>query len=120
MKFYYNGKLMRTSKNHIYTHAVINERGGLIGCRANREAAEAIISAELSTLQRGLKNGEIKKKAIESGATRYRVSTGRISYWEPVRDTDTIERCDEWIASRREKIEAVRIGWQIVELEARD
>lgn len=44
MKFYYNGQLMRTSKTHNYTHAVIahHDDGTIscIACSASRELAE--------------------------------------------------------------------------------
>lgn len=47
MKFYYKGQLMRTSKNHHYTHAVIrhNEDGTItcMGCSSSEQGAEKIM-----------------------------------------------------------------------------
>lgn len=43
MKFYYKGKLIRTSKTHNYTHAVVREKEngeiGLWGCSSTYEGA---------------------------------------------------------------------------------
>ena len=47
MKFYYKGHLMRTSKNHHYTHAVIrhNEDGTItcMGCSSSKQGAEKMM-----------------------------------------------------------------------------
>ena len=42
MKFYYNGKLIRTSKTHVYNWAIIDPTdGGVYACRRDRSGAES-------------------------------------------------------------------------------
>lgn len=41
-KFYYNGKLIRTSENHHYTHAVFDGNGKLVGCRGSLALAQQL------------------------------------------------------------------------------
>ena len=68
MKFYYNGKMIRTSKNHIYTHAVINkETGALIGCRKSLELAEAIKTGEINRYYHAIAVHEAEIKALKAG-----------------------------------------------------
>ena len=51
MKFYYNGRLVRTSKTHDYKWAVIEEMDDgtlkIYGCRADRAAADAELARVL-------------------------------------------------------------------------
>lgn len=51
MKFYYNGRLVRTSKTHDYKWAVIEEMDDgtlkIYGCRADRAAADAELARML-------------------------------------------------------------------------
>ena len=118
MKFYYNGKLVRTSKNHVYTHAVIDMSNGHVeGCRANKEAAESIISSEISRVSNSIQNHESALKAIEQGKTMYRVKEGRRSYWMPIRTTgEDFKHCIEWCENHIKEVER---NWKVVELEAR-
>ena len=47
MKFYYNGQLLRTSKNHHYTHAVIARTDEGIfchGCSSSEQGAEKLMN----------------------------------------------------------------------------
>lgn len=120
MKFYYNGKLVRTSKNHVYTHAVINENGGCIACSSTRKGAEQVISSEISYNERRLQTQLNKKKAIEEGAAGYWDVSERKHYWEKFRGKDyqTLEYAEEQIEWYKKQIEVVR-SWKVVELEAK-
>lgn len=120
MKFYYNGNLVRTSKNHIYTHAVVNTVSGkAIGCRANKENAEAIISSEIAQYERGIKNCESAIKALQSGKSGYYSKDGRRSWFCKFDPDRTVSDYEEWIESRRNRIEEIKATWKVVELEAR-
>ena len=51
MKFYYDGELIRTSKTHTYTHAVVApaapqlmNRWVVFGCRSSLEGAEKLLA----------------------------------------------------------------------------
>ena len=94
MKVYYNGKQVRTSKTHNYTHAVIDLNGKAISCHSTKEAAEKQIRSKLSSneqVREGVKR--VNKNNPEALARR-------------------LADCDRWEAEIK--------SWKIVELEARD
>ena len=53
MKFYFDGELIRTSKTHRYTHAVVlptkpgaTNKWDAVGCRASLKSAQALLAQE--------------------------------------------------------------------------
>ena len=53
MKFYFDGELIRTSKTHHYTHAVVaptkpgaTNKWDALGCRASMANAQALLAQE--------------------------------------------------------------------------
>lgn len=123
MKFYYNGKLVRTSKAHVYTHAVIDQASGsLKGCRSNKDAALSIISSQISRYETDIKNCEIAIKALKAGKSYYVVKERGRSY--PIRFKDiedpTVDGYTKWIELDKKRIEYIRENWKVVELEARE
>lgn len=121
MKFYYNGKLVRTSKNHVYTHAVIDQKNeSLKGCRANKDTALSIISSEISRIEKEIKDCKTAIKALEAGKSYYVIKERGHSY--PIRFKDvndpTVERYTKWIEEYNQTIEYIRKNWIVVELEA--
>ena len=51
MKFYFDGELIRTSKTHRYTHAVVlptkpgaTNKWDAVGCRASLKSAQALLT----------------------------------------------------------------------------
>ncbi len=119
MKFFYNDKLVRTSRNHVYTHAVLDDQGRCAGCRTSREAAEGIIRSALHQAQESIENSKRHMKAIEAGQKRYKYVEGRRTYYLPVEPGDTVERCQSWIEAKLERIDYIKSNWRVVELEAR-
>ena len=120
MKFYYKGKLVRTSKTHVYTHAVINATtGNLIGCRSSEDGARSLISSEISAYQRGIENGQSKIKAMEQGKRMYYLKDGRHSCYYPISKDDSVENTMDWIKASERQIEYIKNNWIVVELEAR-
>ena len=120
MKFYYNGQLVRTSKNHEYTHAVIDiTTGACKGCRVGKDKAEAIISAEVSYLDKKFSNYTNAIKALENGKSGYYAKDGRHTYYTKFSADSTIEQYRQWIEWNRDYINKVKTNWQVVELEAR-
>ena len=120
MKFYYNNELIRTSKNHEYTHAVINvETGGCKGCRTSAQACESIISSEIKHHKDYIANLEKKINAIKSGKPYYYETFHGRDYRIPIKQSDTAEEAQERIESLKESMEYIRKNWQIVELERR-
>lgn len=120
MKFYYNGQLVRTSKNHEYTHAVINiVSGGCMGCRVGKDKAEAIISTEVAKYEKQIANYENAIKALQNGKSGYYAKDGRHTYFSKFSADNTVEKYREWIAWNMDYINKVKANWQVVELEAR-
>lgn len=125
MKFYYNGQLMRTSKNHNYTHAVVIETEDGIkcyGCHKDRKGCEAEISRQINECNRGIENAHEAIKALNAGKAGYYCKYGRgKSCWVPFREcTDpTVEHYEKWIVSNKAHADKVRRTWKVVELEAR-
>ena len=120
MKFYYNDKLIRTSKNHEYTHAVIDANTGVCkGCRTNYQACASIISSEINSEINSIKDDEEMLKAIRTGKNYYTVKFGRHTFREKIRPDHTVERITGWINGHKEKIEYINKNWKIVELERR-
>ena len=117
MKFYYNGQLVRTSKTHEYTHAVVTKSGDCIGCRTNRQNAEYIISTEIHQNEMGIKNAKAAIEAIKAGKSIYRCHIGNRSYYEKC--GKSIEYYEKWIKNNEERIEYIRNNWIVVELEQR-
>lgn len=119
MKFYYNGKLIRTSKNHIYTHAVINkETGKLIGCRKSLDLAEAIKTEQINRFYHGIATHEAEIEALKAGKKGIWLKDGRHSWYKDFTEIHTVEYFEECIESLKRSIKNVSENWEIVELEA--
>ncbi len=72
MKLYYDGKLIRTSKNHEYTHAVIDtETGSCLGCGTSLENAQAILNQNINEYETEINNCDLGLKAISENKTYY-------------------------------------------------
>ena len=126
MKFYYNGQLMRTSKNHNYTHAVVIEReDGTIrcyGCHKDRKGCEAEINRQINECNRGIENANAAIKALNAGKAGYYPKYSRNkSCYVPFKEcTDpTVKHYEDWIEQNKASIERIRRTWKVVELEAR-
>ena len=120
MKFYYLGKLMRTSKNHMYTHAVVDMRTGeCIGCRANEENAHAIIRTELSQCERSIANCRSAIKALRDGKSGYYEKEGRRTWYNRFSPSTTEERYTTSIERIEQYMDRIKRDWCVVELEAR-
>ena len=120
MKFYYNGKLIRTSKNHEYTHAVIDiTTGKCKGCRANEYTASTIISTECAWYERQIDNYRNAIKALESGKKGYYAKDGRRTYFSRFDADASVENYTRWIEWNMEHIKEIKANWKVVELEAR-
>lgn len=116
MKFFYNGKQIRTSKTHVYTHAVLTPEGKTFACSSSREGAEKAIQKEASWYEAiafGYRNAI---KAIEAGKKTYTAKEGRRTCTMLV--TGTLESNKKGL-ERIERAIATINCYKIVELEAR-
>lgn len=114
MKYFINGEKVRESKR-IYTHAVVNVNGTLIGCCGSYELACNLMNREKAIKQGNIESYRSAIRALENGESHYWVKDGRGRQY----------RCsagctkEEYEAGILE-FEKYRDGYRIVELEARE
>lgn len=122
MKFYYQNKLIRTSKNHNYTHAVIDaQTGRCLGCRTTMDACKSIITEKINHCHQGIHNCNEIIKALEAGKSGYYSKDGRRTWWCKFDNPNhyTIENAHEWIEDYKNEIDRIQQNLKIVELECR-
>ena len=119
MKFYYEDKLIRTSKTHVYTHALIGQSGKAITCSATREGCEKELLRRLHDIERSITNYENALKAQAAGKKQVMWLDGRTSYYVNLCDLDNLDEFEEYIIAGKETIHIIAHEWKIVELEAR-
>lgn len=118
MKYYYQGKLIRTSKNHIYTHAVIDiSTMKVIGCRGSLEKAESLLTSEINYIIRGIENAKNKLNSFKAGKSKYGWKEGRNTWYASFKPTDTEESLLKAIKNNEEYLETVKQNYKIIELE---
>ena len=121
MKYYYNDVLVRTSKNHKYTHAVIKRVDGKIicmGCSSSKDGAEKIKRREASYYERQIANCEEAIKALKAGRSGYSSKDGRRSYYIKFEKDRTVEFYEECMKNARSSLDYIN-SWEIVEVEER-
>jgi hypothetical protein len=121
MKFYYNGKLVRTSKTHEYKYAVIatNRDDKVLTCSTTKNGAQAFINRYISEREDDIKTSENIIKAIESGARGFYAVRGRKTDYINIRDDHSVEYSRGRIEECKRAIEFYLTYWKVVELEAR-
>ena len=106
MKFYYNGVLIRTSKTHNYTHAVIGQKlddgkYALYGCRTSEEAAQSIITTEINRYKVSIENCKNAIKALNAGKSGYDDKFRGRHYYIKFGKGDTVESYEGYIERYR-------------------
>lgn len=120
MKFYYNGKLVRTSKNHEYKYASINKKTGkAYSCSTTKEGAGAEINRRINEAKRNIANYEKCIDAINKNYPYIFIKTGRTDY-KVVLKGKTVEEYEKWIGYNKEDLEYYSTNFEIVELEMKD
>lgn len=119
MKFYYNDTLIRTSKTHQYTHALINSKGAAVTCSATKEGCEQFRQRYISEQQQAIANFMNAIKALNVGSKGYFVKWGRQEHFRKFEADDTVTHYNEQIENANKQIEYYRTNWKIVELEER-
>lgn len=115
-KYYYEGKLIRTSKNHIYTHAIINtETGGCTSCHSSKELAEKAKAALVARYKDD--DIELLEKAIRNGKSFFIVSVCRGHYAKIPVQGRTLEDCTRYREENRKNRERILNNFKIVEVE---
>lgn len=124
MKFYYNGKLMRTSKTHDYKFAIVNPSGSCWSCHGTLDAAQKEFRRPIAELEQAIENSKAAIKALKAGKTYYNAKSGRNTY--PVKLSgkigelkySDISTWEYFIDKDTERMEYLKTR-KIVELEAR-
>lgn len=115
MKFYYNGKLVRTSKTHEYKFAAMLD-GRCLKSSATREGAQEEIERSLRELNHRIEAEKNALKALESGESMFRSGKN----WVKIdRKWHTAENLTKWIKADTETRNHIKANAQVVELEAR-
>lgn len=113
MKYYYNGKLVRTSE-HAYTHAVIDTKTGkAVACRNGLRNAESARQSELSLTRGDIKYYEDMIKAMKAGRSHFFCKSGRCTVKHKIADNMTIEKAERKITELKGWIDK-RLGELIV------
>ncbi len=123
MKFYYNDKLIRTSKTHDYKYALISSTGKCVTCSASRERAEAELASWINRYNDKIQNYKNIIHAIETGASHYNAIEGRKTYRVKLdaknNEAHTLDGAREYLEDSTAKLEEIKKCWKVVELEAR-
>ena len=118
MKFYYNGNLIRTSKTHTYTHAVLKPDGKPFACSSSLDGAKKAIQKEIGGWETSKKNCREAIKAINAGKPYCFFQHGRMTIKVSLKG-ETVADYEKHIQEYDRIIEKYK-SYQIVELEARD
>lgn len=125
MKFYYNGVLVRTSKNHEYHFAVVTKDDKLVSCHGTREAAEKEYRRPIAERESSIQDELAAIKAINEGKTY--VDRKICRSWQRIHfkgkdlfgnDRSKVETWEGYIADNKKSIENLKTR-KIVELEQR-
>ena len=111
MKYYINGKLIRTSKN-TYTHAVLLD-DKVVSCCGDLEKARKALAREIAECDRYIRNYTAAVKAIDEGKSYFMATYGR----ETGKEKITCSR--ETYAAMVKRNEDIKTRYSIRELEAR-
>lgn len=118
MKFYYNGNLIRTSKTHTYTHAVLKPDGKAFACSSSLDGAKKAVQKEISGWEASKNNCRKAIKAINAGQSYYFCQHGRMTYKVSLKG-ETVADYERRMREYDSFIEMYK-SYQIVELEARN
>ena len=119
MKFYYDNKLIRTSKSHAYTHALIDQNCKAVTCSATREGCEKEHSRLVRKLEQIIQNRENALAARAAGKTQVKWLDGRKTYYLKLNERRYLDEFSKYIEADRKRLHTMIHDWKIVELEAR-
>lgn len=119
MKFYYNGKLVRTSKTHEYHFGILNADGTKVtSCHGTYEAAMKEMNRRPGEIRSRIAELETGIKAIQAGKSYYLTKICGRTYKVSI-GKDTEEDYRHYIDQNRDALNRLAKR-KIVELEARD
>lgn len=112
-EYYYNGKLIRTSKTHNYTHAVLRfskdgEKFRVVACASSKELAERRMMTEMSNTKHNMKAMEERIRLMKMGR--------KVPKWYDD-DLNTLDGCIKYVEDCKVAIENYYANARVVELE---
>ena len=121
-KFYYEGKLVRTSENHDYRFGIYNKsRGRMKSCHSTRELAEKTLQSYINEPLNWIENNDKRAiQAIKNGKKKYWVKVGNREVLEPLGDRNTVEIWERYIEENQQIHEFRKNNFCVVELEVRN
>lgn len=98
MKFYYNNKLVRTSKTHNYKYGVFTRNDNCEACASTYELAEKAIVTVTRFVRANLEYYKEELKAIEQGKEKFWVGRNFCKVKDTAEDCkQAIENCTNYI-----------------------
>lgn len=96
MKFYYKDKLIRTSKTHNYTHAVLTANEKLLACASSYELAVKAIATNTGSERSNLDYYKTELNALNKGLKQFTTRSRYGCYKHEVKHTkDELNRIIE-------------------------
>ena len=121
MKFYYEGKLVRTSKTHEYHYGVWNKKyQKMKSCNSTKELAEKELRTYINEPLNYIEETKEAIKAFQSGKKGYWTKVGHRTFYVRFVNGDTIEDMEQTIKHNQELYEYRKNNYCVVELEARN
>ena len=117
MKFYYNGKLMRTSKTHEYKYAIITAADACCSCHSSLEWAETEYRRPIAACETNIHDCLVAIEMLEMGRNYYEVKICKRWHKISLKGKDK-KYFEDQIEANKARIEILKTR-KIVELEAR-
>ena len=119
MKFYYEGKLVRTSKTHHYTHALIDvETGKVVTCSTSAVRCESEKKRYIRVAADLVENCHRAIKALYDGKKGFHGKDGKHEFYHAFTDEpfDTIEGRTALLEEDRKYRDSIIDNWKVVPL----
>lgn len=117
MKYYYNGNLVRTSKTHHYTHAVVTGYDTVFSCNSSEALAVKALRSWANGYKNEAENGKKAIKALDEGKSHYMRREGNRDWYTKM--TYTREQYERQIEQAQSAYDWIVSTWKVVKLEER-
>lgn len=120
MNFYYEGQLIRSSKNHHYAYACVikvGEKWHCLGCSSSKAGAERVKKDKIREYERSIDSCDRAIKAYEEGKSGY---YSRNHEWVTFKNYGMFaskEDAEYRRADLQRSLDSVKANWIIVEVE---
>lgn len=119
MKYYFDGKLIRTSKTHSYRFALLNG-DKVITCSAEKERCVAELNRHIRNCEDSIETAAGAIKSLNSGKKGYWWKEGRSNGFTSFNSTHSVEKFERRIKMAEEDIKYIKENYRVVELECEE